>query len=287
MGDHWTTGWQRPRFRRGAAGRHRVRVDLRVCLGLLGLVLLILTAGCSGRRSIPPTAGSASSSSGALDSLKVKPYQIDGVWYYPLPTAVGYREEGLASWYGRKFHGRRTASGERYNMYHRTAAHKTLPLGTVVRVTHLRNHRSVEVVINDRGPFVKGRIIDLSYGAAKALGLVGEGVAKVRVETVLPSSDEGTGSVASAASKPAPAFAHGVFTVQVGAFQDRDQAMKLSRSMASTYRHVRVNSFLYHGVTYYRVRVGQYDDLTQARGAMGQLKQKGFPDAFVVALEEK
>lgn len=101
----------------------------------------------------------------------------------PEPTAgvPGYEEIGIASWYGGKFHGRRTASGEVYDMYELTAAHRTLPFGTVVRVTHLENRRAVEVRITDRGPFVKGRIIDLSYAAAKRIDMVREGVARVKL----------------------------------------------------------------------------------------------------------
>jgi rare lipoprotein A len=102
----------------------------------------------------------------------------------PKPMKVqppSYEVVGLASFYGKKFHGRKTASGERFNMYAMTAAHKRLPFGTLVRVTHLKNGRSVAVRINDRGPFVRGRIIDLSYGAAKKLGMVSKGVARVRI----------------------------------------------------------------------------------------------------------
>jgi rare lipoprotein A len=95
-----------------------------------------------------------------------------------------YTEEGLASWYGRKFHGKKTASGERFNMYKKTAAHRTLPFGTKVKVTNLGNKKSVVVRINDRGPFVKGRIIDLSYAAAKDIGMIKKGVVKVRIKVV-------------------------------------------------------------------------------------------------------
>jgi rare lipoprotein A len=96
----------------------------------------------------------------------------------------GFVETGVASWYGGKFHGRRTASGEVYDMYGLTAAHRTLPFGTVVRVTHLENRRSVEVRITDRGPFIKGRVIDLSYAAAKRLDMIREGVARVKLVVV-------------------------------------------------------------------------------------------------------
>ena len=96
----------------------------------------------------------------------------------------GRPQIGVASWYGEKFHGRKTSSGEIFDMYKLTAAHKSLPLGTRVRVTNLKNRKSVIVKINDRGPFVRGRIIDLSYGAAKKIGMVDDGVVKVRVEIV-------------------------------------------------------------------------------------------------------
>ena len=96
----------------------------------------------------------------------------------------GYTEEGMASWYGKKFHGKKTASGEKFNMHKLTAAHKKLPFGTVVEVTNLKNGKKVKVRINDRGPFVKGRIIDLSYAAAKKIGIIEAGVARVRIKIV-------------------------------------------------------------------------------------------------------
>ena len=108
-----------------------------------------------------------------------KPYKVLGKWYQPLPHSDGFRQRGLASWYGRDFHGKKTSSGEIYNMHAMTAAHKTLPLGTYVRVYNLENKRSTLVRINDRGPFVRGRIIDLSYSAAKEVGIVGPGTARV------------------------------------------------------------------------------------------------------------
>ncbi|MBE7637349.1 septal ring lytic transglycosylase RlpA family protein [Sneathiella sp. P13V-1] len=112
-----------------------------------------------------------------------KPYKIDGIWYYP-KEQPGYVETGLASWYGDPFHGRKTANGETYNMNLMTAAHKTLPMPTEVRVTNLENGRSIVVTINDRGPFVHGRIIDLSRRAAQLLGIIQKGTAKVRVEAL-------------------------------------------------------------------------------------------------------
>jgi rare lipoprotein A (peptidoglycan hydrolase) len=113
-----------------------------------------------------------------------RPYEVNGIRYYPLPSAQGFVEHGKASWYGKEFHGRPTASGSAYNMYGKSAAHKTLPLDTWVRVVNLDNNKSVIVPINDRGPFVKGRVIDLSYGAASELDMIGPGVVEVRVEAL-------------------------------------------------------------------------------------------------------
>lgn len=101
-----------------------------------------------------------------------------------LPAPVGHEERGTASWYGTKFHGRFTASGERYDMHAMTAAHRTLPFGTIVEVTNLENRRRVRVRINDRGPFKKGRVIDLSYAAARKLGMVRQGLARVRIRVI-------------------------------------------------------------------------------------------------------
>ena len=116
-----------------------------------------------------------------------KPYTVMGKRYYPLKSADGYRAAGEASWYGKKFHGRPTSSGEPYDIYKMTAAHTTLPLPTYVRVTNQANGRAVVVKVNDRGPFLHGRIIDLSYVAAKKLDMLGQGTANVVVEAINPS----------------------------------------------------------------------------------------------------
>jgi len=138
----------------------------------------------------------------------------------PSAAAGVYDEVGIASWYGPKFHGRKTASGEVFNMYALTAAHRTLPLGVRVRVTNLENGKSVIVRINDRGPFVKGRLIDLSYAAAKRLGFVHQGTARVRVQSLGPVHN------------PRSASGKWVF-VQIGAFRDRGAAARISARYAA------------------------------------------------------
>jgi rare lipoprotein A len=187
------------------------------------------------------------------------------------PPRIKRVEVGWASWYGEKFHGRQTASGEVYDMYQLTAAHKTLPLGTLVMVTHLRNGNSVMVTVNDRGPFVRGRIIDLSYAAAQALRMVEEGVSKVRVEVL----DKGT------APTPSP---EGPFTVQVGSFISRANAFRLMEGLQRVYKNVYITELKTPENTYYRVRVGRFKTREEAYRVAMRLAQDGYA-AFMTTTE--
>jgi rare lipoprotein A len=202
-----------------------------------------------------------------------------GKWYQPLPTAAGFNQSGKASWYGKKFHGRKTANGETYNMYGISAAHKTLPLGTWVRVVNLENQRTLDVRINDRGPFVHGRIIDLSYGAAKKLGVVGPGTAKVRISSLGKRS----GSGKTPEYVPVE-WNKGKFTFQVGAFKDRGNARRLSQKLSHNYKNVHIFSYYHetHG-TLYGVRLGLATTLQQAGQYKQILRQNGFEGAFTIA----
>jgi rare lipoprotein A len=181
-------------------------------------------------------------------------------------------EVGWASWYGEPFHGRKTASGAVYDMHQLTAAHKTLPLGTRVMVTHLKNGNTVAVTINDRGPFVKGRIIDLSYAAAQALGMAGEGVAQVRVDVI----DAGT-VVASPME--------GLFTVQVGSFADRSNAGKLIGELQRSYQDVYLQVLKTPESTYYRVRLGKFKTREEAYQLAVRLAQAGYT-AFMATVQQ-
>lgn len=175
------------------------------------LVALALLTGCMGSGGEVKDSGPArpvdmSHVPDAVPRTEVRtragnknPYQVLGKTYYLLPTSEGYDEIGGASWYGNKFHGRRTANGEVYDMYGMTAAHKTLPIPSYVRVTNLANGRQVVVRVNDRGPFHGDRIIDLTYAAASKLGFAQQGVAEVRVETVGPEA-----VAATSVPKPKP-----------------------------------------------------------------------------------
>jgi rare lipoprotein A len=177
-----------------------------------------------------------------------------------------YLEEGTASWYGPGFLGGRTSSGEIYNIGDMTAAHQTLPLGTRVVVTNLSNSRSVEVRVNDRGPFAKGRILDLSYAAARELALVGPGTARVRVESV----DDGDGPLGVVA-----------YAVQAGAFQDGTKAFALRQSLAGRYDKVYLSPLRTEDALYYRVRVGPFERREQAVTFAQQLARGGVPAMIV------
>ncbi|MGD8302348.1 MAG: septal ring lytic transglycosylase RlpA family protein [Desulfobacterales bacterium] len=209
-----------------------------------------------------------------------KPYKVLGRWYQPLPHSDGFRQSGLASWYGRDFHGKKTSNGERYNMYAMTAAHKTLPLGTYVRVHNLENNRGTVVRINDRGPFVRGRIIDLSYSAAKEVGIIGPGTARVEVVAL---GKRTTASGDTASSYTAGDYHTGNFTYQVGAFLSRENAEKQRRQLAQRYKNAHITVYDRGDQIFYRVRVGHFTTLEEAVKQEKILIQDGFVDAILVA----
>ncbi len=235
--------------------------------------LIFNLSGC-GHRHIPPTVPVRE-----LPATQ-RPYEVNGHTYYPLPSAEGFVEQGYASWYGSEFHGRPTASGEPYNMYAITAAHRTLPINTYVRVLNLENGREVIVRISDRGPFAKKRIIDLSYGAASKVGLIGPGVAKVRIEAL---GEVRLGAGSPARFKPHPDFRRGKFYIQVGAFLEPDNAYALRRKMTRYYKDVVVSRQPRGDQTFYRVQVFASTEYNTAKDFETRLESLGFPGAFVVA----
>lgn len=218
------------------------------------LSLLLLLCAC-GQKTAPKGSGSQ------------KPYTIKGKTYYPLKSAHGFVEEGIASWYGPGFHGKKTASGEIFNQYAMTAAHKTLPLGTRVRVTHLGNGKSVLVRVNDRGPFASDRIIDLSRAAASRLEITGKGTGRVRVQSLggLPEiSNDGDIS--------------GDFYIQLGAFGQKENAKKLINILSKEGRRGR----LFFGANkMWNVQTGPWKDSASAQ-KMLEAFRSSYPHAFVV-----
>ncbi len=189
------------------------------------------------------------------------------------PYEVGSRERGVASWYGKDYHGRPTASGEIYDMYGLSAAHRTMPLRSVIRVTNRTNGRQVTLKVNDRGPFIRGRTLDVSYGAAKALGFAEAGLAPVEFEVISRggASRPGRRPVGAPELVDGQAGA-GAFTIQVGAFTDEAYAQRLKARLESRYRPVRIERHETNETTYYRVRVGAFPSEHQAESAAGHLE---------------
>ncbi|MBW2027760.1 MAG: septal ring lytic transglycosylase RlpA family protein [Deltaproteobacteria bacterium] len=214
-----------------------------------------------------------------------RPYEVNGKRYYPLPDAFGFTQVGNASWYGEKFHGRPTASGEIFDMHKRTAAHKTLPLGTFVKVMNLSNNRSTFVRVNDRGPFVKGRIIDLSYAAAREIDLIRSGVARVKIEAL----SEEVGKLEHN-GRPQPLvevadLGEGEFTIQVGAFLEIGNAMKLAERLRVIFDYVEISPILDENRrTLHRVHVTKSKTLNQAEGFKKKLEEMGLTGAFIVRI---
>lgn len=211
-----------------------------------------------------------------------KPYEVDGQRYQPLRDHRGFQQRGVASWYGRKFHGRKTSNGEVYDMYGMSAAHKTLPMGVYVKVTHLGNGRHIVVRVNDRGPFVAGRIIDLSYGAAKKLGIVDSGTAQVQVQALgYRDSDQGQ----RVTYNPSKAYASGSFAVQIGAFSTSENAYRLAAKMRNSFGKAIVSTIMANGRKVYQVRVGRFNSLEQAEVAANNFIAEGFSGSYVIAFE--
>ena len=212
-----------------------------------------------------------------------RPYIIAGKTYYPVPSAKGYHETGIASWYGKKFHGRKTSNGERYDMYAETAAHKTLPMGTMLVVRNLDNNKKTVVRVNDRGPFVKGRIIDLSHTAARKIGLIQNGTARVSI-TALGEAEPARQKASTVPIKlKHQDFQKGEFYIQVGAFEHLDNARKLARTFADQGRDVVIQQYPAAGIQLYRVMVFSGTTLKIARRYERDLENNGFPNALIIA----
>jgi len=300
-----------------------------VGLGFLALVL----ASCAETQLVVHVAKAVTKSADARASVEKivpldaqargghykigNPYEVKGVRYRPR-VQPNYAETGVASWYGKPFHGRRTANGETYDMNELTAAHKTLPMPTMVRVTNLENGRSMVLRVNDRGPFVNGRIIDVSRRSAQLLGFYRPGTAKVKVEVVsagggfiadagetsdaeraavaaaprgevavesLPPPEGVTQAPATAASTPASVRKRPVepteMYIQAGAFVEQGNAVRLQSRLADL-GNVGVSSVVVDGVRFFRVRIGPLETLEAADLRLAQMIDNGFTAARIV-----
>jgi rare lipoprotein A len=263
------------------------------------IILLGLTALLGGCDLIPTKIFDGSSSSdgapaGGMDIANIKDavpraeprsrsgnpssYTVLGRTYHVMSDSRGYKERGIASWYGTKFHGQRTSSGEAYSMYAMTAAHKTLPLPTYVRVTNLQNGRQAIVKVNDRGPFHDNRLIDLSYAAATKLGVAAKGTGLVEVEALDPSK-----------GMPRPTRNNVVIQgnatifLQVGAFVDRNNAERLAGRISGPMQNkVRIQPVPSQNQIIYRVQVGPMHSIEQADSISMQLAQLGIDDMHLI-----
>ncbi|MBF0590980.1 MAG: septal ring lytic transglycosylase RlpA family protein [Nitrospirae bacterium] len=183
----------------------------------------------------------------------------------------------IASWYGIDFHGRPTASGEIYDMYAYSAAHKTLPFGTRLNVTNPQTGLSVSVVVNDRGPFVEGRDLDLSYGAAKEIGLTGQGVGVVEIAYL------GRDSKYIKHARVSDTLVTGLYTVQIASFEDKHNALRLKKAIELQYDGVFITEASVNARTFHRVRVGRYKDKASAIAVAKTLAEEGY-DTLVTNL---
>ena len=249
------------------------------CCTLAGCLFFLFLPCCSKKKLPPSPAGYP------------KPYKIGNEWYQPLPHANGFIQRGNASWYGKKFHGKKTANGEIYDMYSISAAHKTLPLGTWVKVLNLRNNRELETRINDRGPFVRGRIIDLSFAAAKKLEIVDAGTAPVEIVALgvaVPQNQPRNQPQSQPRNQIDRSYVpvdyyKGDFTIQVGAFIDRKNAERLKLKLDGVFSNAHIITWDNGSETFYRVRAGSCSSLKQALEHENLMIQNGFTDAFAVA----
>lgn len=243
---------------------------------LLLLILILFLISCARPpRSVPKYNYGYSKKIPAW----LKPYTINGKTYFPLPSAKGYEEICIASWYGPGFHGNKSASGERYNMYDFTAAHKILPIGTYVLVTNLENSRQVVVRINDRGPFVDNRCIDLSYSAAKALGIIGKGLAKVKIVALSEGKIVDGGIV----YKNIPNIRYREFYLQVGAFKNYQNALRLKSELKKEFKKINIEPFQKGDTIFYRVQIYLANDFYKAFKLSEELKKERFKSAFLIA----
>jgi rare lipoprotein A len=238
-------------------------------LHFLNFVCILLLCGCAARppvasRQPPPVPPSA-----APPVAAEAPARDKNIASVRSPQGSGYIEEGKASWYGEPFHGRRASNGEVYDMYKLTAAHRTLPFETVVRVTNLGNGKSTVVRITDRGPFVDNRIIDLSLAAAREIESVGPGVVPVRLE------------ILSAVDPTA-----GFFTVQVGAFRERGNAERLRERLSASYSPIFIQQMDASEGSLYRVRVGKIPGEDAAHQFGEQLRNREGFTPMVIRLDD-
>lgn len=257
--------------------------------GLVVLAFTLLTTACSVRDSAPDDyAVHWQDIKDAVPEPVKKSrygnpesYTIDGKTYHVMDSAYGFRQNGIASWYGTKFHGQRTSSGEEYDMYAMTAAHKTLPIPVYVEVTNKDNGRKAIVRVNDRGPFHTGRIIDLSYAAATKLGVAQTGTANVSIRVIAAADD--INQQRSKAIVESPVVEGDKLYIQVAAFSTEENALQyLGALQGEGFRDVRLHIESVKGKAIYRVRIGPLPSEKVAKSVVAQLQQNNHQNLRII-----
>lgn len=254
---------------------------------LSALCILILLSACTFGVPVKSTPTTVKEASGGKSKYgNPRSYVVFGKRYYVMESAKGFTQKGVASWYGPDFHGKRTSSGETYNMHGMTAAHKTLPLPTYVKVKNLSNGKSIVVKVNDRGPFAHDRIIDLSFAAAKKLDIVGPGTAQVEISALDSKHSTHRPTVRAVPLKQQSSVPADVF-VQLGSFGSESNARNLLNDLKNKNEKPIVISRFYTGRgVFYRVRLGPLLDVSEADSVQKRLLKKGYARARVVIGEE-
>lgn len=256
---------------------YRMTLHIRMFCLLAATLSTLLFSACATQQRAYSTQDQTTSS---RQRTGQKPYIVAGKRYEPLSSHEGFVQEGIASSYGRDFHGRKTSSGEPFDMNAMTAAHKTLPLGVYVKVRHKRTGKEITVRINDRGPFVRERIIDLSEGAAQQLEMLQEGVAAVKVTALGYKTDHTNGEIQY---RTPTSYDNGNFALQVAALKNRSNAYRYADELKKKYGASDVQEATVEGNIFYRVRLGHYSSLRAAQSAQESFERRGFPGNFVVA----
>ena len=260
---------------------YKSRIFIRLVPGCL--IVLFLSACTFG----VPMGGQKADKTGSGSLKKSKygnpsSYIVMGKRYYVMDSAEGFTQKGVASWYGPNFHGKRTSSGETYDMHAMTAAHKTLPIPVYVKVKNVTNGKTAIVLVNDRGPFAHDRIIDLSFAAAKKLDVVGPGTAKVEI-VALNSSRKVSRSTVKATPLKTSAQEQANMYIQLGSFSSEDNARKLSRELTVKKETAVVIKPVKTGKgNFFRVQIGPLLDLSEANSIQNRLKRKGYKNARIV-----
>ncbi len=261
------------------------------CLGIMVLILIITGCAIKGRyyqqqdsapKVVPKnvTTQDVVPKYESYASANMRPYTIRGIRYQPLKTGKGFSDSGHASWYGQKFHGHLTANGEIYDMYQMSAAHKTLPLPSFVRVTNLINGKQVVVRVNDRGPFHSGRVIDLSYAAALKLDVLENGFADVKLDVIhVDQTGKVTvGRFPTILNEDKNKVNRQVF-IQVAALQNRKQINKLASGLKTLYQRPFTTRFE-KGI--YKLHLGPMQNEDDADMLLNELKKNDYPSAYKV-----